>query len=40
MLVDAKISELKKKCGWDDAKIKEYISDRYLTTRTGVGKTV
>ena len=34
MLVDAKIFELKKKCGWDEAKIKEYISDRYLTTRT------
>ena len=32
--VDAKIFELKKKCGWNEAKIKEYISDRYLTTRT------
>ena len=30
--VDAKIFELKKQCGWDDAKIYEYISDRYLTT--------
>ena len=35
MLVDAKIFELKKQCGWDEAKIKEYISDRYLTTRAG-----
>ena len=34
MLVDAKIFELKKQCGWDKVKIKEYISDRYLTTRT------
>ena len=32
MLVDAKIFELKKQCGWDEEKIKEYISERYLTT--------
>ena len=38
MLVDAKIFELKKQCGWDKAKIQEYISDRYLTTRTGGGR--
>ena len=34
--MDAKRFEVKKQCGWDEAKIKEYISDRYLTTRTGV----
>lgn len=35
MLVDAKIFELKKQCGWDEEKIKDYISERYLTDRIG-----
>ena len=39
MLVDAKIFELKKQCGWDKERIKEYIGERYLKTRTGGGKT-
>ena len=38
MLVDAKIFELKKQCGWDEEKIKDYISERYLTDRIGGGK--
>lgn len=33
MLVDAKIFELKKRCGWDDERIKSYIRERYLTDR-------
>lgn len=35
MLVDAKIFELKKQCGWDDERIKSYIRERYLTDRKG-----
>lgn len=35
MLVDAKIFELKKQCGWDEERIKDYISERYLTDRIG-----
>lgn len=35
MLVDAKIFELKKRCGWDDERIKSYIRERYLTDRKG-----
>lgn len=37
MLVDAKIFELKKQCGWDEEKIKEYIREKYLITHMGGG---
>lgn len=33
MLVDAKIFELKKKCGWDEKKIKGYIIEHYLSEK-------
>lgn len=37
MLVDAKIFEFKKRCGWDDDKIKSEVVSRFLT-ETSVGQ--
>lgn len=31
MLVDAKIYEVKKQCGWNEEKIKRYIADKFIT---------